>query len=72
MEKVNQFQLDVDMMDMDGETSMNQISTKSSEKATAQHHRKEVEGKKASTRSPDGCDEEGVRGEDSGDHEAYQ
>ena len=49
MEKVNQFQLDVDMMDMDGETSMNQISTKSSEKATAQHHRKEVEGKKAST-----------------------
>ena len=48
MEKVNQFQLDVDMMDMDGETSMNQISTKSSEKVTAQPHRKEVEGKKAS------------------------
>ena len=48
VEKVNQFQLDVDMVDMDGETSTNQISTKSSEKVTAQHHRKEVEGKKAS------------------------
>ena len=48
MEKMNQFQLDVDMMDMDGVTPTNQISTKSSEKVTAQHHRKEVEGKKAS------------------------
>ena len=56
-------------MDMDGETSMHQISTKSSEKVTAQEGGRGEEG---ISRSPDGCDEEGVREEDSGDHEAYQ
>ena len=51
MEKVNQFQLDLDMMDMGGDTSMNQISTMSSEKVTVQHHRKEIEGRRLPPKS---------------------
>ena len=39
VEKVNPIQLD---MDMDGVTSTNQTSTKSSEKVTAQHLRRFV------------------------------
>jgi len=43
----NQLDYDIDMMDMDGVTSTKQVTARSSEKATAQQHLKEVEREKA-------------------------